>query len=229
MEREWDYQITFLSSIQAICTALAMVQSLDRLLLLSHTILIFQVQLIGTKALPSKSRLYLNFRRRYKWLFASSHRAPSEPLIDIPPLSQYIEDIEDASNVSCLRSYSAANGFSLVKLQQLASRSQFTLAEGISSRLVTMQAQRLCGEEEAKMRTEVCSFRAFECSCVIVLTKRLSLRKVSLTSARSCYSMLTKEDRTAHFVGIPVIILGSLMCKLNRSDESVKCMSMYIL
>ena len=172
MEREWDYQITFLSSIQAICTGLALVQSLSPLLLLSHTILIFQAQLIGTKALPSKSRLYLNFRRRYKWLFASSHRAPSEPLIDIPPLSQYMADIENASNVSSSRSYSAANGFSLVKPQQLASRSQFTLAEEISSRLVTMQAQTLCGEEEAKMRTEVRLFHASACSCLIVLTKR---------------------------------------------------------
>ena len=167
----------------------------------------------------------MNFRRRYKWLFASSHRAPSEPLIDIPPLSQYMADIENASNVSSSRSYSAANGFSLVNPHQLASQSQFTLAEEISSRLVTMQAQTLCGEEEAKMRTEVNSFRAFACSYEIVLTKRLSLRKILLTSARSCYSMLTKEDRTAHFVGILAIILGSLMFKLNRSDESVKCMS----
>lgn len=58
------------------------------------------VQLTASTALPSINRLSLNFRRRHKWLFASYHDGPSEPLIDIPPLSQYTQDLVVVSDVS---------------------------------------------------------------------------------------------------------------------------------
>ncbi|KAI0085943.1 Mak10 subunit, NatC N-terminal acetyltransferase-domain-containing protein [Irpex rosettiformis] len=115
MKLEWEYQITFLGSLQAMCIALY-----------SST--------TPTTSL-SPSQLSLIFRRRYKWLFASNNGKSSEPLIHFPPLSNYIEDMENAEH-------------------KIVARSHHTLAQEMLSRLVETQSETICGDKEAEMRTE---------------------------------------------------------------------------
>ncbi|KAI0344977.1 Mak10-domain-containing protein [Trametopsis cervina] len=115
VQNEWEYKILFLSSIQTMCIAL--------------------FSLTSSISPPSARRMSINFRRRYKWLFASRDSGPSEPFIDLPSLSQYVQDTQHLS-------------------EEYRPRDGLMLAQEMLSRLSITPVQSLCGEEENKLRSE---------------------------------------------------------------------------
>lgn len=105
----------------------------------------------------------LNFRRRYKWLFASSDDNPSELLFEVPPLSRYPEDVRELIAVShCCSQPSVVY---LIHIHSRcsqrdphAARDNLRKARETISRLLTMNIQTLCGPQEALMRAQVSEF-----------------------------------------------------------------------
>ena len=130
--------------------------------------------------IPSAERIALNFRRRFKWLFASTDENPSEPLFEIPSLNRYPLDVEQLVSV-CVDhstiSYGRADDSPFGQAGDSRAKECLVIARDMIVRLLSTNAQTLCGPEEARMRTQV----SIKTPCAAVLY-RLSVHLVRYQS-----------------------------------------------